>query len=222
MTDAAHPSGAYAGFRASGKRRVIGLTGKMCSGKNVAAEILENYGFATIDADKAAHVALEECRETVFSMFSAEAEKRGLAIRNPDGSVNRADLGRLLFSDKTLLTVHEGIIYPRIDEILRTFIENNTRTHVVVNAPLLFKSEAASLCDFVLVITAPALCRFFRALKRDRMGVIQILRRFSSQKNLLAQNPGGNADIVTVDNRGGKNALERKLVSALAEKGITV
>lgn len=201
-------------------RRVIGLTGKMCSGKNVAAEILEKHGFAVIDADKAAHRALEESREKVFEAFSGEAEKQGLKIRNEDGSVNRRELGKLLFSKKELLAVHEGILYPRINKILKEFTEENKHKNVVINAPLLFKSDAAALCDFVIIIEAPAVQRFFRALKRDRLGVIQILRRFSSQKALFAQNPEENTDIVKVDNCGGKILLERKLLSVLACKGI--
>lgn len=201
---------------------VIGLTGKMCSGKNVASEILEKHGFAVIDADKAAHKALEECRERVLEAFSLEAEKQGLEIENPDGSINRKELGKLLFSKKELLDVHESILYPRINGILKEFIRKNKGKNVVINAPLLFKSDAADLCDFIIIIHAPAIQRFFRASKRDKLGITQILRRFSSQKTLFAQKPAGNTDIVKVDNCGGKKSLEQKLLSVLAGKGVRI
>ena len=151
----------------SKKRFVIGLTGKMCAGKNAAADWLARAGFAVIDADQTAHQALDECRGEVSAAFSAEAEACGIRFRNADGSINRRELGRLLFRYPDLLERHERILFPRINALLKAFIRENAGRHVVINAPLLFKSEAAALCDFVLLITAPAVIRLWRAKKRD-------------------------------------------------------
>ena len=204
----------------SKKRFVIGLTGKMCAGKNAAADWLARAGFAVIDADQTAHQALDECRGEVSAAFSAEAEACGIRFRNADGSINRRELGRLLFRYPDLLERHERILFPRINALLKAFIRENAGRHVVINAPLLFKSEAAALCDFVLLITAPAVIRFWRAKKRDGLPFRQIWQRFSAQKALFNQNISANTDIVRVGNGAGKRSLEKKLKAALRRKGI--
>ena len=201
------------------RRLVIGLTGKMCAGKNVAADILADEGFAVIDADEAAHKALEECTGEVLAAFEALALERGLRIKNDDGSVNRRELGRLLFSDSALLARHESILFPKINEIIIRFADEHKGTHTVINAPLLFKSEAAALCDFSFIITAPAVVRLFRARKRDGLSFRQILQRFSSQRGLFSQNKVKNADIVKVRNVTGRASLKKRLDEALRKKG---
>ncbi len=204
----------------AGRRLVIGLTGKMCAGKNAAAEILAEKGFAVIDADAAAHQALEECRDKVLAEFEALGLERGIEIKNSDGSINRRALGRLLFPDKELLARQEAILFPKINEILIRFAEENKAAHTVINAPLLFKSKAAELCDFVIIITAPAAIRLFRARKRDGLSFRQILQRFSSQKGLFSQKTIKNADIVKVRNTAGRASLKKGLEATLRAKGV--
>ena len=136
------------------------------------------------------------------------------------GSINRRELGRLLFRYPDLLERHERILFPRINALLKAFIRENAGRHVVINAPLLFKSEAAALCDFVLLITAPAVIRLWRAKKRDGLPFRQIWQRFSAQKALFTQNISANTDIVRVGNGAGKRSLEKKLKAALRRKGI--
>ena len=202
-----------------GKRLVIGLTGKMCAGKNVAADILAKKGFAIIDADVTAHQALEERRDEVLAAFEAPARERGISIKAPDGSINRRELGRLLFADKELLARQEAILFPKINEIIINFAEEHKDTHTVINAPLLFKSEAAALCDFIIIITAPAIIRLFRARMRDGLSFRHILQRFSSQKGLFSQKKLKNADIVRVMNIAGRESLAGRLDGALRAKG---
>lgn len=191
----------------------------MCSGKNQAQKILSRYGFAVLDTDETAHQALEYVQDRVIKEFSSEATAKGKPLTNPDGSINRRALGELVFSDPALLARHEAIIYPKINELIALYIEENNSSGVVINAPLLHKAAVFHSCTFVIFVSAPLIFRFIRALRRDSLPILQIFRRFFVQKHLFAQYIGKNVDIVRVDNRGSIRAFERKLANLLSHRG---
>lgn len=198
---------------------VIGLTGPMCAGKNEAAAILEKIGYAVVDSDQTAHRALEDRRDAVFEAFEEIAGNRGIRLSKADGSIDRRALGSIVFSDPSLLARHESIVYPRINELLNAFIEDNPDRPVVINAPLLHKSPVLERCDFVVFVDAWWPIRLIRARTRDRLPFAQIFARFSAQKNLFSQYISKNVDIQRVHNRGSTGALERRLLKLLSNKG---
>jgi dephospho-CoA kinase len=200
-------------------RPVIGLTGPMCAGKNRVGEILERRGFAVVDADTVAHQALVDVADEVLSAFGDIAAKMGTELKNADGSINRRALGSVIFSDPALLARHESIIYPRINELLGSFIDEHQDRPVVINAPLLHKSPILGRCDFVIFVDAWPVIRLFRAIMRDRMPIWQIFARFSAQKNLFAQYLSRNVDTLRVQNKGSIRALEKRLVKLLSIRG---
>ena len=206
-------------WKAGRRYPVIGLTGPMCAGKNVAGKILEGRGCAVIDADQVAHQALADRASAVLDAFSAAAREKGIELTAGDGSLDRRALGALLFPDPALLARHESIIYPRITELLETFIDEHPDRPAVINAPLLHKSPILERCDFVIFIDAETPIRLFRAVRRDSLPIRQILARFSAQKHLFAQYLSKAVDIQRVYNRGNMRALEKQLARLLSERG---
>ena len=215
----AKPAGESPLWKSGRNHPVIGLTGPMCAGKNVAGTILESRGFAVVDADKIAHTALVDVQDNVIAEFRDLARERGIALVAADGSLDRRALGSLVFSDPDLLARHESIVYPRINEILDGFIEENPDRPVVINAPLLHKVPVLDRCDFVIFIDAWAPIRFFRARNRDKLPFTQIFARFSAQKNLFAQYLSKDVDIQRVWNHGSAKVLARKLMKLLLYRG---
>ena len=72
---------------------IIGLTGKICAGKDTFASLLPEDRFAVIDVDALGHEALAENKDKVAEAFGADV------IRS-DGTVDRKKLGAIVFSDK--------------------------------------------------------------------------------------------------------------------------
>ncbi len=200
------------------EKLVIGLTGPMCAGKNLAASILEKKGYLVADADLIAHQALLDVRDSVVAAFASTAHSRGIILLNEDGTIHRRALGSLIFSDPALLALHESIIYPRINQLLNFFIDTHSGKGVVINAALLHKSPILERCTFVIFIDSWVVFRFFRALRRDKLPFNQIIDRFSAQKHLFAQYLSKNVDIQRVYNRGSIRALERKLEKLLSHR----
>lgn len=196
---------------------ILCVTGPMASGKNTVCSILEEKGFVSIDADRAVHEVLEnpEVINQICSTFAEEAQKKGLSLKNPDGSLNRRAVGAIVFSDKALLKKQEEIVFPATNKLLENFIHAHPDTNVILNATVLYKVPLIKCCDAVLYVTAGLFTRFIRAKQRDHMKTVQILQRFYQQRSLFAKYQKSNADIFKVQNTGNKKALEQKVNAIL-------
>ena len=197
---------------------ILCVTGPMAAGKNVAASILEKKGFVAVDADVLGHRAVKECTEQILCEFSDKAQKRGVSLLSSDGTLNRRVLGSIVFESRELLARQEQIVYPVIRRLLAEFIRENAGKDIAVNATVLYKlPDMQNIIERILYIDAPLPLRFIRAMKRDKTGIIQIYRRFSSQKNLFAKYKNTNTDIRRVWNTGTRQSLERKIEKFLSD-----
>ncbi|MBR7085636.1 MAG: dephospho-CoA kinase, partial [Oscillospiraceae bacterium] len=91
---------------------VVGLTGQTGAGKSTVSKIFVEHGFMLIDADKISHEVMEtgsSCLNEVFDYF-------GDSVRNPDNSLNRKALAKIVFTDKRKLESLNSICYPFITE----------------------------------------------------------------------------------------------------------
>lgn len=169
---------------------IICLTGKMASGKNFVCNILCEQGFISIDLDKEVHKVILEKTELIFSTFEKIAKEKSIQIRNDDNSLNRKNLGILLFSDRTLLEKHENIIYPELTKKVLQFISdsktNDPKQKIILNATVLFKTpKLLELCDSIFFIQSNYAKRLLRAKHRDNSSFKNIIKRFSAQKSLF-------------------------------------
>ncbi|MCR4579778.1 MAG: dephospho-CoA kinase [Treponema sp.] len=179
--------------------QVIGIAGKMASGKNYIASQFEKEGWSSIDADLLVHEAINQSSQQIISAFQEPAKKMGLTITNPDKTINRRELGRLLFSDPELLKVQESIVYPIITQMIKDFIKNHEK--VIINATVMYKTpEIMELCSKIYYIEAPFFTRLKRARQRDHLPYRQILRRFWAQRNLLKEYKKSDKEIQIIKN----------------------
>lgn len=164
---------------------ILCVTGPMAAGKNYVTSILEQKGFVSIDADVVGHKAVEECREKIIEAFGSIAEEKKLQLTDENGKIIRRNLGALIFGNAELVAKQEQIVYPYITSVIEKFIEEHKTQNVIVNATVLYKIPLVKKMDKILYVDVPAVVRFFRAKKRDKMKMSQILARFKSQKNLF-------------------------------------
>lgn len=201
---------------------LIGLSGPSCSGKNTASAILQDYGFYCIDADVVSRKVFAEHEKEILNLFQAEAEKRGINLKNKKG-IDKKAFALLVFSDEELLKKHEAFILPIIEEkiweeIKMTFTEKPERP-ILLNAPTLHKTSLIKKCLFILYIDAPFILRLIRAKKRDRLPLKNIWLRFSKQKKFFSQYFFLNADTIVVKNFWSSASLKRKLLQEVQKRG---
>ncbi len=145
---------------------IIGLTGQTGAGKSTVSMIFERAGFALIDADQIARLVVEPgmpCLEELFDYF-------GDSIRNPDNTLNRKALAKIVFTDEKKLESLNSITHPFITEEI--FREINAchqagQQLILLDAPTLFESRAADFCDMIISVLAPPELRCERIMKRD-------------------------------------------------------
>ena len=191
---------------------VAGVTGKYCAGKSILAKILtDEYGFLEIDVDKLGHRALEEKSAEIAAAFGNEVAD--------GGRIDRRKLGDIVFSDRRALERLEAIVHPAMRAWVVEFIDAHPESDITVNAAVLFTMGLEKLCDLVIVVGAPLFARIRRARSRDSLGLLQIIRRFASQRNMRLQSPAEDVDIYTVYNDGDRTALAGRVSLILAKEG---
>lgn len=195
------------------QRKIIGLTGKMASGKNLAAKILENLGCVSIDADLVVHDAVESAKDKIIQTFEKEANEKNINFIDENGKIIRKELSKIVFSSEENLKKQESIVHPEVEKIMEDFINKNPDKNIILNATVLYKVPLISECDTIIFITAPSIVRFIRAKKRDKLSTKQILKRFYAQNDLFAKYQKLNSDIYKVRNLGSKKLLEKKLTN---------
>lgn len=187
------------GKMASGKNYICGLLEDSGAGTSSSSDNSSSSGWASVDADLLVHEAINHCTEQIKQTFSEEAAKSGLAIVNENGTINRRELGKLLFKNPELLKKQEAIVYPEITKLIEDFMAKHKKT--VINATVLYKTpELLSKCSLILYVRAPLLKRFFRVRNRDKLPASQILRRFFAQRNMLSAYKKAGIKILIIDN----------------------
>ena len=173
---------------------VICVAGPIAAGKNFVCSILEERGFFCLDADEVIHKIIGDKQAEIFSRFSQIAASRGINLRAADGSLDRRALGKLLFKDSALLAEQEKILYPefvaRAQKLIDAENESKPKTArgLAINAALLYKTPSLlRQCKKIIYVDAPLLVRAWRIRRRDRLPLLQIIRRIKSQKGLMQE-----------------------------------
>lgn len=131
----------------------IGITGPIGCGKSTVGRWLgERSGVVIIDADRIARDVLAAGTPEVDAVYT----RFGSELRGPDGELDRAALGRLVFSDPEALGDLEAIVHPavrpRIVAALEAAEVADARA-VVIEAIKLVEGGLAELCDEVWLVT---------------------------------------------------------------------
>jgi dephospho-CoA kinase len=130
----------------------VGLTGGIASGKSTVAAMLAELGAVIIDADAVA-------REVVASGtpgLAAVVEEFGEELLGPDGELDRAAMGQLVFNDDAARKRLESIVHPLVFERIMALEGEAADDDVVVHdIPLLAESGRADTFDAVIVVDAP-------------------------------------------------------------------
>ena len=133
----------------------IGLTGPIGCGKSTVASWLAGYGLVVVDADDVARDVVEPGTPG----FDAVIGAFGGDLVQPDGSLDRAALGRAVFSDPDALRRLERIVHPAVrPKILEQVIAADAANApgVVIEAIKLVEGGLATFCDEVwLVVCDP-------------------------------------------------------------------
>ena len=200
---------------------VLGITGGIGSGKTTAAGYLRSLGFACVDADQIGRELTADgspLLEILDREFGPDGKYgRGIAILR-DSSIegikilDRKALASVVFSDEKARARFDEIIHSRMLRIIRKQIEELRKKEnirgILLDAPLMYEAGCDTMCDHVILVTAPVELRIERVMKRDGSTREDVVRRINSQ--MSDEEKARLADFV-VDNSGDTDELCRKL-----------
>ena len=193
--------------------RVIGLTGGIASGKTTVSNLFKISGVPVIDADLVARQVVE--KGTVG--LSALVNRFGEAILNTDGTLNRTELGKRMFSEEAIRSEVNDILQPLIrQEIISRMqaYKDQGKTLIVLDVPLLFEMHYENLCDDIIVVAVSVETQIARMEKRNGYTREEALERIQSQMPL--EEKVKRATIVW-SNEGTLQDLEQKVHQWLLE-----
>ena len=158
----------------------IGLTGGIACGKSTLAEGLRARGWHVIDTDRIAHQLLQPGEETYKNVVDAF----GASILQPDQSIDRKVLGRLVFTDPLLRAKLNEITHPAIRSVWQREREERARTHpthsLAVMIPLLFECELEQMFSAVWCVGASRVAQMNRLQARG-LSETEAAQRLASQ-----------------------------------------
>lgn len=199
------------------KNMIVGLTGGIGSGKSTAASYLTEAGLIHVDADLISHQLTEKIPGEDNPVLIEIGQVFGGEVLHQDGSLDRAGMAALVFSDPAKKQALEDILFREIRAEIDRQIEAAGDAPVLLDVPLLFESGLDRICDHIILISADLDVRLDRVTLRDGCSREDVLARIRNQ--MPEDEKKALADFV-VDNSGTTEELFLQLDQVLEEIGL--
>ena len=178
--------------------RVIGITGSIACGKSTVSRELIRRGFPVIDGDELSRELTAPDGPAIAGIRSVFGDQYIL----PDGSLNRQEMGRLVFSD--------SVARDRLDQVMAPYLQALTLNRIeaagasgaslcFLDMPLLYEKGYDRFCDAVWCVWIPEEIQLQRLMARDGLSRQEALNRLRA---VLSSDEKANRASVVIDNSG--------------------
>ena len=191
----------------------VGLTGGVASGKSEASRVWRRAGVPVISADELARAAVEPGSPGL----SAVVDALGSDILKEDGSLDRAQVRRVVFEDDDARRRLEGIVHPIVRRLRETWVQAQQAEGanlIVSEIPLLFEAGRASDFDCIVVVDAPEDLRLARMIQRRGLSEEEARRIMITQMDANEKRQLGD---VVIRNNGTLEQLRERAMSVLEQ-----
>jgi dephospho-CoA kinase len=187
--------------------KLIGLTGGIASGKSAVSAILRKLGAQVIDADTLAREVVAPYKPA----WNEIVETFGNEVLQPDKTLDRKKLRRIVFDDPEARKQLEAITHPKIRQLAQKKIQDCAAAGaplVVYEAPLLFEANIHLWLRPVVLVACDMTTQKRRLRERDHLTEAEVERHLGAQMSLEEKRKL--ADYV-IDNTGSLSDLEDKV-----------
>jgi dephospho-CoA kinase len=159
--------------------RRIALTGGIATGKSFVASRLRDRGVPVVDADVLAREAVAPGSDGLAAVI----KRFGAEVVNPEGFLDRARLGAIVFRDKRARADLEAIIHPFVRRRIDDFFDAlpDEQPFGVADIPLLYETGRQRQFDKVIVAATSRDTQIARIMSRDGLSRDEAERRVAAQ-----------------------------------------
>jgi len=143
----------------------VAITGGIGAGKSTALRAFAQHGAAVVSSDEIVHQLLRDDPE----VKRAVVERFGEEVLGPDGEIDRAKVGSIVFDDRPALAWLEQLLHPRVVARYLSWREDLAKLPsppkvCVTEVPLLYEVGGETRFDKVVVVTASPEVRISRRI----------------------------------------------------------
>lgn len=197
---------------------MVGLTGGIASGKSTVADLLRARGAVVVDADVVA-------REIVAPGEDAYAEivaEWGPSVVGPDGALDRARLGAIIFADPQARARLNAMTHPRVRSRMLEQAEALRHRPVpppaaVLDIPLLFENGLECLVEETWLVYLDPAHQLERLMRRNGFTREEAEQRIAAQLPLSEK---ARRATRLIDNNGEPEALAAEVARVWREAGL--
>jgi dephospho-CoA kinase len=159
----------------------VGLTGSIAVGKSHVVSVLSELGCHVIDADQTAREVVAVGTEGLKQVVA----EFGREVLRPDGTLDRARLGEIVFADTEKRERLNRILHPLIiaaqDAQMRRWEEEDPTGIGIVDAALMIESGGYKRFDKVVVVHCRPEIQIERLMRRNNLSRAEALQRINAQ-----------------------------------------
>lgn len=159
----------------------VGLTGSIGVGKTFVAGVFAELGCHVLDADHTAREVVARGTEGLRSVVN----QFGNEILQPDGTLDRAKLGAVVFADsdkrQTLNSILHPFIIARQNELMREWEALDPDGIAIVDASLMIESGGSKRFDKLIVVHCRPEVQIARLMARNGFTRGQAEQRIGAQ-----------------------------------------
>ena len=157
---------------------IIGLSGRIASGKSLVSKLLQDVGIKVIDADV---LSREVCAKNTIC-YKKIIKEFGKDILNEQQEIDRKKLGSIVFKNSNLLKKLEDIIHPEVILLKNNYLKKyKEEKFVVYSSALLFENNLDKEVNKIIYITATDDILLKRAMLREHSSAEQVKNILSKQ-----------------------------------------
>ncbi len=193
---------------------IVGLTGGIGSGKSTVSSMFEDLGIHIVDTD----IISREVVEKNSPGLDKITQHFGESVLLEDGSLNRAELRKIIFADNKQRTWLENLLHPLIHQLTEQKLSKEANPYCILSSPLLLETADKHRVNRIVVVDIPFKEQLVRTIARDNTDEEQIKSIIAAQ---LPREERLSFAHDVIDNSGGL-AKTRQQVVDLHEKYLTL
>lgn len=159
----------------------VGLTGSIAVGKSFVCACFRELGCFILDADQTAREVVKPNTpglRQIVAQFGAE-------FLQPDGELDRARLGAIIFADEEQRELLNSIVHPLVIEAQNEWLKDRESENpdgiAIIDAALMIESGGYQRFSKLIVVWCEPAIQLERLMLRNNFSETEALRRISAQ-----------------------------------------